>query len=70
MNTLLSQLLSNGIIYRNNLSAWVFAPLIVPNPGPERRRFTVYLRPTNHHTIQHYFPMPNLENKFLKLKRS
>lgn len=41
-------------------SAWAAASLLVPKPGPEKFRFTVYLRPVNKFTIEHYFPMPNI----------
>lgn len=36
-------------------------PSLVPKPGA-KFRFTVDLRPVNWYTVQHHFPMPNLEH--------
>lgn len=57
----LDELQSLSLIYPNNISQWVCAPLTVPKPGPEQFRFTVDLRPANLQTVPHIWSMPDLE---------
>jgi len=56
------ELLGLGLIFPNNQSEWASAPLIVPKKGGEGYRFTVDMRPVNKQTVQHVWPMPNLES--------
>ena len=56
------ELLSHGLVRRNNSSEWACAPLIVLKDGPEKFRFTVDLQPVNSETILHTWPTPDLES--------
>lgn len=62
MKTPMSQLLENGVIYRNSSSSWASAPLIVPKLGPNKWHFTVDPKPINRYSVQNHYPMPNLEH--------
>lgn len=51
------------MVNSNPTSPWSSAPLLVHKPGPDKFRFTVELRSVNRFTIQHQFPMPNVEQE-------
>lgn len=61
------QLEEAGMAYFNPSVTWAGAPLLVPKSGPALFRFTVGLRPVNHFTVRHQFPMPNFKQKLSKL---
>lgn len=67
---MVDELTRYGLFYANPASPWASAPLLVPNPGPARWRFTVDLRPVNRFTVRHQFPMPILEHELTKLAKS
>lgn len=66
LGVFVKSLVSHGMAYPNPTSKWACAPLLVPKPGAEFR-FTTDLRPVNKHTINHQYPMPNLEHELTNL---
>ena len=60
-------LVTAGIDYFNPSLAWAYAPLIVPKAGPEMFKFNFDLRPMKRFTIEHQFPMPNIEHELSKV---
>lgn len=65
-----SKLMAAEMIFLYSSGKWAAAPLIVPNPGDAKFRFTVDLRAVNRFTIPHYYPMPNLGNELARLQGS
>jgi hypothetical protein len=50
-----------GLVYKNTGAEWASSPLILPKPGPDQYRMTVYLRGSNASTKPTARPMPNLQ---------
>ncbi len=63
-------LIDAGFIYRNTTSNWACAPLVVPNPGKDRFRFTADLRPVNAQMKKNVWPMPNPEEMMGRLENA
>jgi hypothetical protein len=58
-----------GLLYKNTGAEWESPPLILPKPGPDQYRITVYLRVPNA-TKPTAWPMPNLQDELHDLHGS
>lgn len=65
-----SELEGHGMAYANRTSKWASAPLIVPKAGQARFSFTVHLRSVNAYTLQHHYPVPEMEQELTKLNKA
>lgn len=70
LQKLIAELVRCDMVYPNPTASWASAPLLVYKSGPAKFRFTVDLRPINQFTVQHHFPMPNLEVELTKVSSS
>jgi hypothetical protein len=52
-----------GLVYKNTGAELASPPLILPKPGPDQYRMTVYLREPNASTKPTAWPMPNLQDE-------
>ena len=67
MKQFVGSLIEKGLVCFNRKSPWASAPFLVSKPGPAKFRFTVDLRAVNKFTVEHQYPMPNLEYELSKL---
>jgi hypothetical protein len=59
-----------GLVYKNTGEEWASPPLIIPKPGPDQYRMTVYLRVPNASTKPTAWPMPSLQDELHDLHGS
>lgn len=70
LRKLLSNIIQHNCMYPNLSLKWASAPLIVPKPRPDGRRFTIDLHPVNQFTIRHHLSMPILDPGLVKVLAS
>lgn len=71
---LLSQTVSKPVEcraeYSMSMSPWALTPLLLPKQGEAKFCFTVAPRPDSQFIVRHQFPMPNIEQEFVKVAGS
>lgn len=67
LSNLIIQLVETAMVYSNCLSSWVSEPFLIPKSGPEKLRLTLDRKLVNRYIIKSQFPLPKIEQEFLKI---